>query len=128
MSRFLSVCIGGAVGTGARYLVSGWALRYLGPAFPYGTLIVNVTGSFLLSVIMQVGLTTSLLSPTLRIVLASGVMGGYTTYSSFNYETLRYAQDGAWGLAALNIGATVTACLLAGILGLACGRWLAGMG
>jgi CrcB protein len=126
MTRLLWICLGGAVGTGARYLTSVWALRLFGPGFPYGTLIVNVTGSFLLGVIMHVGLTSELLSPTLRVVLASGLMGGFTTYSSFNYETLQYVQDGRWGLAAANLGVTVLACLLAGALGLWAGRLVAG--
>jgi len=126
MSRFLLICFGGAVGTGARYLLSGWVLRSLGPGFPYGTLSVNVLGSFLLATIMHVGLTTGALSPTLRLVLATGVMGGFTTYSTFNYETMQYAQEGAWALAALNVTATLLACLAAGGLGLAFGRWLAG--
>jgi CrcB protein len=126
MSRFLWVCFGGAVGTGARYLVSGWALRALGPAFPYGTLVVNVVGSFLLGVIMELGLTTTRLPPDLRIVLASGVMGGFTTYSSFNYETLQFWQQGAWRLGLLNMAATFVLCLGAGLLGVAVVRWLGG--
>jgi CrcB protein len=124
MSRFLWVCVGGAVGTGARYLVSGWALRVFGPAFPYGTLMVNVVGSLLLGAIMELGVTTARLSPDLRIVLASGVMGGFTTYSSFNYETLQCYQQGAWRLGLLNTAATLVLCLLAGVLGMAAVRWL----
>lgn len=96
VTRFVLVCLGGGFGTGARYLVSGWALALLGPDFPYGTLAVNVIGSLLLGIIMHFGLTTNLLSPTLRLTLATGVMGGFTTYSTFNYETLRYLQEGAW--------------------------------
>ena len=89
MTRFLWICVGGAAGTGARYLLSGWALATLGASFPWGTLAVNVLGSFLLGLLMQVGITTSLLSPTLRLALTTGVMGGFTTYSTFNYETIR---------------------------------------
>lgn len=126
MQRFLLICLGGAVGTGARYLVAGLVLRALGPGFPYGTLAVNLSGSLLLGAIMHVGLTTESLSPTLRIVLATGVMGGYTTYSSFNYETLQYVQEGRLGLALLNLGVTVASCLLAGLAGLWLGRLLAG--
>src|SRR5450432_345625 len=111
MGRLLWISAGGALGTAARYLLSVWLLGVLGPAFPYGTLAVNVIGSFLLGVIMHVGLTTSLLSPTARLVLGTGVMGGFTTYSTFNYETLRYLQDGAWGLAALNVATTLVVCL-----------------
>lgn len=126
MPRFLWICIGGAVGTGVRYLLATWALRVLGPAFPYGTLAVNLIGSFLLGAIMHLGLTTQILSPTLRLVLGTGVIGGFTTYSTFNYETLRYLEEGAWLLGALNIGATLLLCLLAGALGLAAARALVG--
>ena len=125
-TRLLLVCLGGAFGTGARYLVSGWALTWFGPAFPYGTLTVNVVGSLLVGVIMQLGLTTDLLSPTTRIMLATGVMGGFTTYSSFNYETLRFCQEGAWGRALANVVVTLVLCALAGVLGLALARRIAG--
>jgi len=93
MGRLALISLGGALGTAARYLLSVGLLRALGPAFPYGTLAVNVIGSFLLGVIMQAGGDTSPLSPTTRLVLGTGVMGGFTTYSAFNYETLRYVQD-----------------------------------
>jgi fluoride exporter len=126
MSRFLWICAGGAVGTGARYLLSGWALAALGPAFPYGTLAVNVLGSFCVGLIMQIGLATPLLSPTLRLALTTGVMGGFTTYSTFNYETIRYVQDGAWRLAVGNVALTLAACLAAGIAGIVLGRSLFG--
>jgi CrcB protein len=126
MSRFLLICLGGAVGTGARYALSGYVLRALGPGFPLGTLAVNVIGSFLLALIMHVGLATGVLSPTTRLVLGTGVMGGFTTYSTFNYETMQYLQDGAPLLAALNVAVTLVACLAAGGLGLALGRWLSG--
>lgn len=126
MARFLWICLGGAIGTGARYLLSGWLLRAAGAAFPWGTLAVNVLGSFLLGLLMQVSLTTDLLPPTLRLALATGVLGGFTTYSTFNYETLRFFQEDAWLLGLLNLGATVAACLIAGVLGLLGGRLLTG--
>lgn len=126
MARFFWICLGGACGTGARYLLSGFVLRVLGPEFPYGTLAVNVTGSLLLGTLMHVGLETQVLAPSLRIALATGVMGGFTTYSTFNYETLGYLQEGRGGLAAANILATVGLCLLAGVAGLWIGRALVG--
>jgi len=126
MGRFLWICLGGAVGTGARYLLSGWLLRIAGPGFPYGTLAVNVIGSFLLGLLMQVSLSTELIPPTLRLALTTGVMGGFTTYSTFNYETLRFVQEGSWLLAAANLGITVVSCLAAGVLGVFAGRVLAG--
>jgi fluoride exporter len=124
--RFLLVCLGGALGSGARYLVSTWAARAWGPDFPRGTLVVNVTGSFLLGAIQAAALATEAISPELRLFLGAGIMGGYTTYSSFNYETLALVEQGAFGLAAANLGATVLGCLGAGLAGIALVRWAAG--
>jgi fluoride exporter len=104
----------------------GWLQRANGAGFPWGTLAVNLIGSFLLGLVMQVSLTTDLLSPTLRLAIATGVLGGFTTYSSFNYETLRLFQEDAWLLGLANLGVTVVACLIAGVLGLWSGRLLAG--
>jgi fluoride exporter len=126
MARFLWICLGGAAGTGARYLLSGWLLRAAGPGFPWGTLAVNVLGSFLLGLIMQVALTTDLISPTLRLGLTTGVMGGFTTYSTFNYETLQYLQQSEWLAAFTNVAVTLLVCLAAGALGVLGGRLLAG--
>jgi CrcB protein len=127
MSRFLWTCLGGALGTGARYVLSGWTLGVLGPSFPYGTLAVNVLGSFLVAVLMYLGTETTSLPATARVVLTTGVMGGFTTYSSFSYETMRYLQDGAWGLATLNVLATVLGCLGACLLGWAAAKWIIGV-
>lgn len=126
MARFLWICLGGAAGTGARYLLSGWLLRLAGPAFPWGTLAVNVLGSFLLGLIMEIAVATDLLPPTLRLALTTGLMGGFTTYSTFNYETLQYFQQNDWLLGFANVAATVVVCLTAGGLGILAGRLLAG--
>jgi CrcB protein len=124
--RLLWICLGGAAGTGVRYLVATGLARLAGSGFPWGTLTVNVVGSLLLGAIMQLGLNTTLLHPELRLVLATGVMGGFTTYSTFNYETLQYLREGALLLAALNVAGTLLLCLAAGMLGVAGARWLAG--
>jgi CrcB protein len=126
MARLVWISLGGGLGTAARYLLSAWLLGVLGPAFPYGTLAVNVIGSFLLGTIMHVGLQTTLISPTARLVLGTGVMGGFTTYSTFNYETLQYLQEGAWAMASLNVVATLLVCLAAGALGVAFARLMVG--
>jgi CrcB protein len=126
--RIFWICLGGAAGTAARYLLSGWLSQTLGAGFPYGTLAVNVLGSFLLGLIMPVALLTDALSPTARLALTTGLMGGFTTYSSFNYETLQLFQENAWFLGLVNVGVTVLGCLLAGALGIFCGRLLAGLG
>jgi CrcB protein len=117
MTRFLLVCLGGACGTGARYLFGTWAVRVWGPRFPFGTLAINALGSFLLVVILYLGMHDRLLSPTTRLVLGTGMMGGFTTYSTFNYETLRLFQEGAYGAGALYLAGTVGGCLAAGALG-----------
>jgi CrcB protein len=124
--RLLLVCLGGAIGSGARFLVSGGMERVFGPTFPVGTLAVNVTGSFLIALVAELAGRTTAISPELRLFLTTGVMGGYTTYSSFNHETLRLAHGGSAGLATLNVVLTVAGCAAAGLLGMAAGRWLAG--
>jgi CrcB protein len=126
VERLLLVCLGGALGSGARYLLSGWLAERLGPAFPYGTFAVNVIGSLLLAVLMHVGLASAALSPTARIALGTGVLGGFTTYSTFSYETFVYLREGAYALAALNVSVTVLGCLAACWLGFAAARWLIG--
>jgi CrcB protein len=126
VSQLLWVSIAGALGSGARYLVGLWAVRALGATFPYGTLIVNLVGSFLIALILELSVTTIWINPTLRITLTTGFMGGLTTYSSFNHETLRYFDQRAWGMGALNMLATAGGCLIAGLLGLVLARRIAG--
>jgi CrcB protein len=126
MERLAWVCLGSALGGGARYLISQLALRLLGASFPFGTLCVNALGSFLIGFLMHIGLETTLISPTARLFLTTGVLGGLTTYSTFNYETLQLATEGDWHLAAGNLAATVVVCLAAGVLGLAAGRAFVG--
>jgi CrcB protein len=117
MARLLLIGLAGALGTCARYLVGLGAGRWLGTGFPFGTLIVNVVGCFLIVAITQVALTTDLISPTLRLTLTTGFMGGLTTYSSFNLETTQFIQSRAWYSALVNFGATVGGCFVAGLLG-----------
>jgi CrcB protein len=120
--RLVLICLGGALGTGLRYLVTGVAARGFGPAFPYGTLAVNVLGSFLIGLVQEIALTTLVPAPTVRLFLTVGVLGGFTTYSSFSYETVRLLEEGSWLRAGLNVGVTTVACLGACVLGLATGR------
>src|SRR6187402_160939 len=113
----------GALGSGARYLVGLWAVERLGAAFPYGTLIVNVAGSFALGMVAHLA-TASAWSPELRAAIAIGFLGGFTTYSSFSQETLTLLGNGATGIAFANIAITLTAGLAAGWLGLLVARQL----
>jgi CrcB protein len=126
VTRFLLVCLGGALGSGARYLTSIGAAALFGVAFPYGTLIVNVAGSFLVAFLMQMSMTTELMPADLRLMLTTGVLGGFTTYSTFNYETLQSFREGAWAMGMLNVALTLAGCLAAGVAGLAAARLIFG--
>lgn len=125
MERLLIVSAGGALGTAARYLLTGWIASRTS-VFPLGTLAVNVLGSFLIGVIMEVALNTNSISPAMRLGLTTGVLGGFTTYSTFNYETLQMMRSGSTLLASANLAVTLAACIIAGIGGLAAGRVLSG--
>lgn len=123
MDRLLLVCLGGALGSGARYLASEWA-KGDGP-HPVGTWLVNIVGSFLLG-FLSAALVDSALSPAWKLGLTTGLMGGFTTYSTFSHETATFLERGAYSHAAVNIGLTVSACLAATFAGLWLGRTLFG--
>ena len=125
MERFLWICLAGAAGTGARYLVAIWAAQRFGSSFPSGTLIVNLLGCFAIAAIMHAALALSW-SPTVRSAITIGFIGGLTTYSSFNYETTRLLEEGAVGAAALNAVLTIVGAFAAGWLGMLCSRELLG--
>jgi len=126
MTLFFLVVLGGAAGTAARFLLGVSVQAAFGPSFPVGTLTVNLIGSFFISMFMVLGADKGLISTQTRVVLCTGVIGGFTTYSSFNFETMRLAQAGSLGLALLNVGITVVGCLVTGALGLLTGRLIAG--
>jgi len=123
LDRFLLVCLGGALGTGLRYLVSLAAFRLLGPEFPFGTLFVNLAGSFAIGFVQQLGVV-AFVPDNARLFLVVGVLGGLTTYSAFSYETVRLLEVGAWARAWLNVVLTTGACLALCLLGLTTARSL----
>jgi CrcB protein len=125
MERLFWICLAGAAGTGARYLIALWTAQRFGSAFPYGTLIVNLTGCFAIAAVMHAALLLSW-SPTIRSAIAIGFIGGLTTYSSFNYETTRLLEEGAIGVAALNATATIAGAFVAGWLGVMCAKQVLG--
>jgi CrcB protein len=124
MSRFFLVALGGAIGSGARYLISTWAQTALGAAFPYGTFIVNGVGSFVICAVMHLGVVANVIPFGLRLFLTTGILGGFTTYSAFDYETFRYTQQGAYGAAMAYVAATLVLCFVAGVAGDAVARVL----
>jgi fluoride exporter len=113
----LWVMIAGGLGSGARYLTGQWAVAAFGATFPYGTVIVNLVGCFALGAVVQLAAAGSW-SPELRTAIAVGFLGGFTTYSSFNQETLAMISSGAIGAAGLNVAITFVGGLAAGTLGL----------
>jgi CrcB protein len=114
MQNYFWIAIGSALGGMARYWCSGMAARLFGETFPWGTLIINILGSFV------IGFFATLTGPDGRLLVGTtarqfvmiGLCGGYTTFSSFSLQTLNLAQNGEWLPAGLNIGASVILCLL----------------
>lgn len=119
------VCVGGAFGSGLRFTVTSWTLARYGTSFPWGTIAVNVVGSLLLACIFQVSRSATWLGPTLQVALGAGVMGGLTTYSTFNLEIVRYMQEGQVRMAVVYGVATLGGCLLSGAAGIGLGRMIA---
>jgi CrcB protein len=108
MQKILLVLLGGAFGTGLRYFLSLAIYSFVkGPRFPWGNLAVNVSGCFAIGILAELFEDRLLVSPTVRVALLTGVLGGYTTFSSFAFETLSLIRDGEIGLAMLNVSASV---------------------
>jgi CrcB protein len=125
MDRFFWICLAGAAGTGTRYLLAVWSAQRFGSTFPYGTFLVNILGCFLIAAVMHAALTLNW-PPMLRGAVTIGFLGGFTTYSSFNYETVRLVEEGATATAAINVVLTLVGGWTAGWLGLVAARELLG--
>ena len=102
--KLLAVAVGGGIGATTRYLVSNWAAGRFGADFPYGTLIVNVAGCFMIGLFMTLTTERLIVSPYWRLIFAVGFLGGLTTFSSYSYETLRLIEDSDLLPAFYNIG------------------------
>lgn len=116
--RIALIAIFGAAGTLARYSVQGLVQIRAGSAFPYGTLLVNLSGCFLLGLTGQLTLNRMMISPDWRAAIAIGFFGGYTTFSSFGWETAKMLEDGEWLRASTYIAASVIAGLLLTLAGM----------
>lgn len=123
--QLLWICAAGAAGTALRYLLTLWSVDRFGASFPYGTVAVNLAGCFAISLVMHAALTFTW-PTTLRLALVTGFLGGFTTYSAFNYETLRLIDQGAAGAAMTNVAVTLVGGLFSGWLGLVVARALIG--
>jgi CrcB protein len=118
----LYVALGSAIGGVSRYLLGGLTQRLLDTTFPAGTLLINVSGSFLLGAIVRYAVETPTFSPEIRAFLTIGFCGGYTTFSTFSYETVALLDDGEWTRAGLYVAASVVLSLLGTFLGFALAR------
>ncbi len=119
MLNYLFVGLGGAIGTIGRFWLNGVVSRRFGETFPWGTMVINVTGSFLITFFATLTAPEGrwLISPNSRVFFMTGVCGGYTTFSSFSLQTLNLALDGEWLYAGANAVLSLTLCLLAAWLG-----------
>lgn len=121
MTTWLAISIGAVLGANARFLLGGWIAERLGTGFPFGTLVINVTGSFLIGIVLVVA-NERLAPDWFRPLLAIGFLGSYTTFSTFSYETLALVETGSFGAAAANVGVSVAASLLGVYAGAALAR------
>lgn len=122
MNHMLLVAIGGALGSVCRYLVGLWALRQFGPNFPWGTLTVNVAGSFAIGLLAELIVRRYDASPEMRFLLITGVLGGFTTFSAFSLDVITLFERGAALAGATYVLASVAISLGAVFAGLALGR------
>lgn len=111
------VALGSAAGGVMRYVLGGWIQHRSGSSFPLQTLIINVTGSLLLGFLQRYALESSAISPEVRTMLTIGFCGGYTTFSTFSFETVRLMEEGDWRRAGLYILLSVSLSVGAAILG-----------
>lgn len=123
MEKFLWISIGAVAGANLRYWVSDWAANRWGSNFPFGTLLINLSGSFMLGLIMAMVTDHYVIDPRLRLVLTIGFLGSYTTFSTYSFESISLLQQGQVWLALFNL---LGSSLLGGVFALA-GIWIGKM-
>ena len=121
---YLWIALGAVVGASARYFVGVHVARMVPPSFPYGTLLINFTGSFVLGFFLIWIGERVLADPRWRLLIAIGFCGSYTTFSSYAFETFALGEQGQWLLAGLNVVASNVFCLGAVLAGAALARWI----
>ena len=116
--QLVLIAIFGAIGTLARYGLQGAVQVRTGGTFPYGTLLINLSGCFFLGLIGQLTLNRMVISPEWRVAIAVGFFGGYTTFSSFGWEAAKMLEDGEWLPVTMYVAASVVAGLLLSVAGI----------
>ena len=124
MLNFVAISLSAIVGANSRYIISRYAARFLGPVFPYGTLIINVAGSFVVGLFLIWTTERVLIDPRWRLLVVIGFCGGFTTFSSYAFETMAYFEQGQWLLMTTNILANNLLSLAAAMAGMALARVL----
>lgn len=124
MDELLVISLGAIVGANARYIISKQLAKWLGPVFPYGTLFVNIIGSFIVGFFMIWATERVLVDPRWRLLIVVGFCGGLTTFSSFAFETMAYVSQGQWLLFLTNFFTNNLLCLAAALGGMALARVL----
>ena len=124
MNQVLVISIGAILGANARWFISRFAARLLGPVFPYGTLFINVTGSFIVGFFMIWATERVLLDPRWRLLIVVGFCGAFTTFSSYAFETMAYFEQGQWLLMFSNFFSNNLLCLGGALAGMALARVL----
>jgi CrcB protein len=119
---YVAVAVGGAFGAVARFAIDGWVSERTGGLFPWGTLVINLSGAFLLGLLATLAIDRSVLSPDIRPIAMIGFLGAYTTFSTWMLDCWRLLQEGAWALAAANLIGSVLLGLVAVGAGIALGR------
>lgn len=122
MRAYLWVFLGAIFGAGARYALSRYIAKVFSPDFPYGTLLINVTGSFILGLFMIWTTERVFADPKWRLIIAIGFCGSYTTFSSYAFESFALFEQGHWGLFAANVIGNNLLCLLGVLAGAALAR------
>ena len=124
LKNFLAISSAAIVGANLRYVLSRIAARQLGPVFPYGTLFINIVGSFIVGFFIIWTTERVLIDPRWRLLVVIGFCGSFTTFSSFAFETMAYFAQGQWGLMVVNILSNNLLCLGAALAGMSLGRVL----
>jgi len=126
--QYLWIGLGGFLGANGRYLVTLWAANRWGTGFPYGTLMANVVGCFLIGFFLTLATEWLAIPTEIRLFVAVGFLGGFTTFSSFGFETIQLVEQSQWWVAVLNLATDVMLGLTGVILGIYLARWLQGIG
>ena len=117
MQKIIIVGFGGFVGASFRYIFSGLFVKYVSQTYPYGTLFVNILGALLIGFIMEISIDFNYITPTMRLLLTTGMLGGLTTFSTFSYETISMMTKGSYFMGTVNVVLNVSLSLFAVVTG-----------